>query len=233
MESVQSRSPMSPLLIAAAIAVIVFCATGVAAIMGWIPTTGAGSSASEPQAQAPLQQEDKSAKQASTGQVKAPVQPAKAQAQPKAQPQSVAQVQTKVQPQPVAQAEPRVEEPPRPTQMAAAKPTCRDCGVIEAVREIEKAGEGSGLGAVAGGVVGGVAGRQVGGGRGRDLATIAGAVGGAVVGHQIEKHVKKATVFQITIRFEDGTFRTLTQAEAPSWRAGDRVKIVDGQIQAI
>ena len=41
MESVQAKSTSHPLLIIAAVAVILFCAAGVAAIMGWIPKSGA------------------------------------------------------------------------------------------------------------------------------------------------------------------------------------------------
>ena len=93
------------------------------------------------------------------------------------------------------------------------------------VSEIKQAGEGSGIGAVAGGVAGAVLGNQIGGGRGRDIATVVGAVGGAVAGHQVEKHVKGRVVYRIEVEMDDGAIRTFTQAERPSWRPGDRVRV--------
>jgi outer membrane lipoprotein SlyB len=109
---------------------------------------------------------------------------------------------------------------------------CAECGRIESVREIATKGEGSGIGAVGGAVVGGVLGHQVGSGRGQDAATVVGAVGGAVAGHQIEKHVKSTKSYEITVRFEDGSSRVINEANATSWRVGDRVKFVNGSIQS-
>jgi outer membrane lipoprotein SlyB len=113
-------------------------------------------------------------------------------------------------------------EPPRPI--------CYDCGVIESVREIEKKGEGTGLGAVAGGVAGGLLGHQTGGGHGRDAMTVLGAVGGAFAGNAIEKNVKKVKSYEISIRFEDGSIRLMTQDNPPPWRSGDRVRLMNGVI---
>ena len=100
------------------------------------------------------------------------------------------------------------------------------------MRQFEKKGEGSGVGAVAGGVLGGVLGHQVGAGRGKDTMTVLGALGGAVAGHQIEKNVKKVFSYEIAIRFDDGSSRVITQEAAPSWRPGDRVRVVNGVIAA-
>ena len=104
--------------------------------------------------------------------------------------------------------------------------------MVESVREIDVKGEGSGVGAVGGAVVGGVIGHQIGDGRTQDIATVVGAVGGAVAGHQIEKHVKSTTSYEITVRFEDGSSRVIHEASAPSWRTGDRVKVINGVIQS-
>jgi outer membrane lipoprotein SlyB len=113
---------------------------------------------------------------------------------------------------------------------AAAK--CIDCGVIESVREIVTKGEGSGLGAVGGAVAGGLLGSQVGGGRGQDVMTAVGAVGGAVAGHQVEKHIKSSKSYAVTVRLDDGSSRVISLADAPTWRAGDKVRIVNGAIQS-
>jgi outer membrane lipoprotein SlyB len=109
---------------------------------------------------------------------------------------------------------------------------CADCGVIQSVREIDTKGEGSGLGVVGGAVAGGVLGHQVGKGDGNTVATVIGAVGGAVAGNEIEKRVKSTKSFEITVRFDDGSTRVITEANATSWRSGDKVKVVNGVIQS-
>jgi outer membrane lipoprotein SlyB len=192
MENVQAKITSHPLLIIAAIAVILFCAAGVAAIMGWIPKSGADADVPAPHADAATQNQPAGAK------------PAK----------------------------------PKPLQVAAApatsaKAVCAECGVIESVREFDKPGDvgNVGVGSVGGAVVGGVLGHQVGSGRGNDVATVVGAVGGAIAGHQIEKNMKKTKVYQVTVRFDDGSSRVISQSTAPSWRAGDRVKVQNGAIR--
>jgi len=114
------------------------------------------------------------------------------------------------------------ERAPLVTQPAAV---CDSCGTVEGVRSYERKGEGSGLGAVAGGVLGGVIGNQIGGGNGRKAMTVIGAVGGGVAGHEVEKRVKSETVYEVRVRMDDGSLRTLTQKTAPA--PGARV-VVDG-----
>ncbi len=121
---------------------------------------------------------------------------------------------------------PTAAVPPPPALPVA----CRECGVIEFVREVEKAGQAGGTGAVAGGVAGAVVGRGVSNDRNRTFGTIAGAVGGAVAGHQIEKAVKTSKYWEVIVRFEDGSARTYQQEQQPLWRQGDRVRVTNGMI---
>ena len=191
-----NKSP-HPLMWIAAIAITLFCAAGIAAIMGWIPTSIGG--ANDDAALTQLQKPQTSA------------------AKPAAAKPAAAKPQT------------------APVQMANNAPArvkCAECGVIESTREINRGGEGSGLGAVGGAVVGGLLGNQVGGGRGNQVATVVGAVGGAVAGNQIEKSVKSSKSYEITVRFEDGSSRVITEANPPAWRTGDHVKVVDGVIRS-
>lgn len=109
---------------------------------------------------------------------------------------------------------------------------CLECGVVQSVHEVDTKGQGSGAGAVGGAVVGGVLGHQVGDGDGRKIATVVGAVGGALLGNEIEKKVKTSKSYEITVRFDDGAIRVITEAGAPSWRAGDKVKVIGGVIHA-
>ncbi|MBL8483913.1 MAG: glycine zipper 2TM domain-containing protein [Rhodocyclaceae bacterium] len=122
-------------------------------------------------------------------------------------------------------------DPARPAAGKSAA-VCMDCGTIAGVRTVEQAGQSSGVGAVAGGVVGAVLGNQIGSGRGRSLATIAGAAGGAYAGNQIEKSRNKAVRYEISVRMDDGSTRSVTQDSAPSWREGDRVRLVNGVLSS-
>jgi len=204
---VQAARSTHPLLVIAAVAVSLFSLVGIGAMLGWIPTS-IGNTGGASVAQAP--------------------------AQPEAQPEPAKQEHRSashsgprhaVQPVPRAAAVP----PPPPVQVAAV---CKECGVVEDVREVEKAGQGSGAGAVGGVVVGGVLGHQVGAGRGRDLATVLGAIGGGIAGNQIEKTVRKTKEYQVWVRYEDGTKGMFVEPTPPGWHVGDKVKVVNGQIQA-
>jgi len=199
----QAARQTHPLIIIAAIAITLFSLVGIGAVLGWIPTSvGNPGAASAPVAQVPEQ--------------------------PAAQPEEAKPAEpkpaVKPKPKPVVKSEPprAVAVVPPPPPIVAA--ICRECAVIEEVREVEKAGQASGAGAVGGAVVGGVIGHQMGGGRGRDVATVLGALGGGLAGNQIEKNA-------IVVRYEDGTKGLFIQATPPSWRPGDKVKVINGVIQ--
>jgi len=213
----QAARTTHPLIIIAAVTVTLFSLVGIGAVLGWIPTSvGNQKSAETPAAltEAPAQ---------------ATPQPEAAKpAEPKpvakhSRPKSVAKSEG---PRPVAQA---AAVPPPPPMVAAI---CRECAVIEQIQEVEKAGEASGAGAVGGAVVGGVLGHQVGSGRGKDIATILGAIGGSLAGNQIEKTAKKTMEYQIWVRYENGTKGLFVQPTPPSWRIGDKVRVIDGAIRS-
>lgn len=121
------------------------------------------------------------------------------------------------------------ESAPAQTATASA-PACINCGTISAIREVERKGEGTGLGAIAGGVLGGVLGHQIGHGTGKTVATVAGAAGGAYAGHQIEKGARSTKVWNVTIRMDNGSDRTLALDTAPSLAVGDRVRLEGNSI---
>lgn len=121
---------------------------------------------------------------------------------------------------------------PRTTAAKPAGPaTCAQCGVVESVQAVKVKGEASGVGAVAGGVLGGVVGNQFGKGNGRTAMTVLGAVGGGVAGHEVEKNVKAKTVFNVKLRMDDGTTRTVQQAQAPA--VGARVQVEGSTLRSI
>jgi outer membrane lipoprotein SlyB len=114
--------------------------------------------------------------------------------------------------------------------VAQTKPVCANCGTVESVNAVTREGQGSGVGVVAGGVVGAVLGNQVGGGSGRTAATVLGAVGGGWAGNKIEKNMKKDTVYNVRVRMEDGSSRTLQQASAPG--VGTKVTVDGSTLRA-
>ena len=120
---------------------------------------------------------------------------------------------------------------PAPAPVVVAK-VCAVCGSIESVTPVQRSTKpaGVGLGTVAGGVLGGVLGNQVGQGNGRTLATIIGAVGGGFAGNAIENNVRKETVYQVNVRMEDGSHRTLEVAQAPS--VGSKVTVEGSSLRS-
>jgi outer membrane lipoprotein SlyB len=126
-----------------------------------------------------------------------------------------------------------VTEAPQPQVVQPVKPVLPvgDVGVVESVREVKEPGDAKGVGAIAGGVVGGVLGNKL--GKGKGLATVLGAAGGAFAGHQVEKRVRADKHWEIAVRLDDGSQRTLTSEAEPAWHAGDRVRVVGGKLERV
>ena len=205
-----TKPTLHPLMIIAAVAVVLFCGVGTAAIMGWLPTSNANGSL--PGA-APM-----------PGQLSS-VPPA--EQQPAAAYNNGANNLAADNNAP-GRGQDRAPEP----EVKQAAAVCKSCGVIESVRSIEHKPQGSGVGAAGGAILGGLLGNQVGGGHGRQLATVAGAVGGAVAGNQVETHMKTTQTWRIVVRMDNGTTRTFNQSAQPAWRSGDAVRVVNGQLRS-
>lgn len=124
-------------------------------------------------------------------------------------------------PAPVARATPRAAPSPtyrEPVTMARA-PVCIHCGTVESVTPVTRQGQvngigntGIGVGAIGGAVVGGLIGNQIGHGKGKTAATVLGAAGGGFAGNAIEKNVRKTTVYEVRVRMNDGSYRTVEQS---------------------
>ena len=117
----------------------------------------------------------------------------------------------------------------QPAKQHLATAACTGCGVVESVTPFQKKGEGTGVGAVGGAVLGGVLGHQMGGGKGRDAMTAIGVVGGGIAGHEVEKRARATTLYNVKVRMEDGTVRTLTQSTAPT--VGQKVTLEGSQLK--
>jgi len=249
METTTKKS-MHPLTAIAAVSVTVFSLVGIGAITGLIPTSHSQTAQIETSAVHAAKPVEEPAKLAETAQ---PVETTTVTATTVSEPKPAAHRVTARHAKPVEHTARPAQEPVRvvnadiPTMVAQtpppppnqpapnfepARPICRECGVIQSVREVEKKGEATGSGAAIGGIAGGILGNQAGRGHGRDVMTVLGAIGGAVAGHEIEKNTKKVKSYEIAIRFDDGSSRLITQESPPAWRSGDRVRLVDGVITA-
>lgn len=138
---------------------------------------------------------------------------------------------------PVAKAEPkpiRKNAPAKETSATASadkpEPTpapvpaiCQTCGTVTHVNAIQQEVETSGVGAVAGGVIGGALGNQIGKGKGRTAMTILGAIGGGMAGNEIEKRKRAVTVYEVTVRMDNGATEIVTVETPPS--TGGRVEV--------
>jgi outer membrane lipoprotein SlyB len=117
---------------------------------------------------------------------------------------------------------------PEPVRVAAV---CSYCGVVESVQAVQRKGQGTGIGAVAGGVLGAAVANQVGHGNGRAAMTVLGAVGGGLAGNEVEKRARSETVFEVRIRFDDGSVRTLEETSAP--KVGARVEVQGNKLKTV
>ncbi|MFY0478920.1 glycine zipper 2TM domain-containing protein [Achromobacter marplatensis] len=210
------RRGLHPLVAAAAIAVIVMCAVGVAAVMGWLPSPSANPHADTPVVSAgPESANLAPAPQASASQASEPPAPAPAQTG-----------------RPASAAAPR----PAASAPAPAPQACKNCGVVESVRQVQvpvKDDSNHLVGTIGGGVVGGVVGNQFGGGSGKTALTVLGAVGGALAGREVERNIRQqqtVTHYELTVRMGDGSARQFRSAQPFAFASGDRVRVENNQL---
>lgn len=237
MEATKASNRIHPLVATAAVSVTLASMVGIAAITGLLPNSHSSDSTATPApavaASAPVAATPAPVAAAAPATL-APVAeaaPSEAPA-PAAAPakKPVTQHKTAARPAPKRVTEPQPDYSVRPTAVAQAPSICESCGHIESVDAIQQPGKPSGLGVVAGAVLGGALGNQVGGGNGRKLATVAGVVGGGFAGNEIEKRTRTTTTYQVRVRMEDGTVRSFPYDTAPSWHAGDRVRVINGSL---
>jgi outer membrane lipoprotein SlyB len=103
--------------------------------------------------------------------------------------------------------------------------SCALCGTVESIRTVEVRDEAGGAGAAGGP---GSVGEQSIGGSG-NAVTLLGA-GGAIAGSEIEKNVKKRYAYRVTVRMDDGSFRTISLSNPPTLAVGDKVRVVEGKL---
>ncbi|PTX13032.1 hypothetical protein DBL07_00795 [Achromobacter mucicolens] len=206
------RRGLHPLLAAAAIAVIVMCSVGVAAVLGWLPSPSANPHADQAVTEA--------------GPEDANLAPA-----PAAEPPGAGRPAGQMREAQQAQAAPS----PRPA-AAPVQQACANCGVVETIRQVQVPAKDNSdhlVGTIAGGVAGGVVGNQFGGGNGKTALTVLGAVGGALAGREVERNIRQqqtVTHYELTVRMNDGSKRQFRSAQPFSFASGDHVRVENNQL---
>ncbi len=221
----ETSTRLHPLLTAAAISVTVFSAVGVATLTGLMPP----SVGSQNEAVSLEVSEDPAKLEPAVEPISQIPAPAKKVAQKK----PVARVATPKLAQPAVY---RDYVEPRYAQVEAPRPVVQPghLATVQAVREVKESGQHTALGPIAGGIAGAVIGDQIGKGKGttRKVLTVLGAAGGAVAGREIEKQARATSHWEIDVRRDDGAVETLRSDVAPPWQPGERVRLVDGRLQA-
>lgn len=211
-----ATAKVHPLVVIAAISVIILSAAGIGVMTGTIPSSFSKHEAVDGAAPA---SEDKTGIAAAEQKVLDPTKTTTKQETetPAPAPRKVAAAT----PKKVAAAEPKA---------APVATVCENCGTVTGVEAVKEQGEGTGVGAIAGGVGGAVIGNQIGDGATKRIATVAGAAAGAYGGHQAEKYIRGATRYDVTVRMDDGTYQTISTKTDPAMHPGDKVKIENGAL---
>ena len=105
---------------------------------------------------------------------------------------------------------------PGNAQQVVSAPVCPNCGVVDSYNTVQVQGQTNGVGAVAGGVGGAVIGSKVAGRGNHTLGGVIGAIGGGLLGNAVEKHVRVYTMYDVHVRMDDGSVRTVRQSTAPA-----------------
>jgi outer membrane lipoprotein SlyB len=234
METPTSSNRIHPLVAAASVSVILVSAVGVAAMTGLLPnshsTSPPATVASVPPP--PVIDTPVAATAAAEGKTESKTQATDKETVKRAASPS-AEKAVASRPTTTTSSQPRTPTYADNNRVAVQAPAiCYDCGRVESINAIQAEGQPTGVGMIAGGVIGGLIGNQIGGGNGKKVATVAGAVGGGYAGHQIEKQNRTTTTYQVRVRMEDGVVRTFAFDTQPQWTAGDRVRVVNGQLRS-
>ena len=105
-------------------------------------------------------------------------------------------------------------------------------GTVESIQTRTVQNVPNAVGAIGGALIGGGLGSLIGGGTGRTVATVVGAVGGGFVGNELASK-DQTLVWDIGIRYDDGSYATVQQTAAPGLRIGDRVRVTGTGIELL
>ncbi len=105
-------------------------------------------------------------------------------------------------------------------------------GTVESIQTQTVQNVPNAVGAIGGALVGGGLGSLIGGGTGRTVATVVGAVGGGFVGNELASR-DQTLVWNIGVRYDDGTWANIQQTSSPGLRIGDRVRVTQNGLELL
>jgi outer membrane lipoprotein SlyB len=113
--------------------------------------------------------------------------------------------------------------PSSAVELSSAKPgavPCFNCGTIASIRAVElrtpPASDGQGASKDGSGTA----------------ETILRSAGGIFAGHDFERTLRKRYAYRVTIRMEDGSYRTVSETTPPRFAIGEKVRLVNGTLAA-
>ena len=118
-----------------------------------------------------------------------------------------------------------------PAYSVSEQPAAR-VGTVESIQTQTVQNVPNAAGAIGGALVGGGLGSLIGGGTGRTVATVVGAIGGGFVGNELASR-DQTLVWNIGVRYDDGTWANIQQTAAPGLRIGDRVRVTQSGIELL
>jgi hypothetical protein len=114
-----------------------------------------------------------------------------------------------------------------PLPSVAVKPgqpgTCALCGTIESIRSMEVLDQVSAPVDAAGSKSGTEAGA-------RSATSVLDTLSNVVTGNAADKNTRKRLVYRVTLRMDDGSFRTISLPSPPAFTVGDKVRVVEGRL---
>ena len=111
---------------------------------------------------------------------------------------------------------------------------CDRCGIIDSIRQAVTKDQWTPLGSVPSSAdtgQSGVAMYQIGKGFTNQGQVLVGAAGGTV--YRTQPNQRNITRWEVTVRMDDGSTRTLTQNYEPLMQVGDRVRVFGTQIELV
>jgi outer membrane lipoprotein SlyB len=124
--------------------------------------------------------------------------------------------------------------PPTPGGPALGTTGCDRCGTIEAIRQVATKEQWTPLGSVPSTAdLGpqGMAMYKVGKGFSNEGQVFVGAAGGTV--YRTQPNQRNITRWEVTIKMDDGSTRSLTQNYEPLMQVGDKVRVFGAQIELV
>jgi outer membrane lipoprotein SlyB len=110
-----------------------------------------------------------------------------------------------------------------PAYQVVDQPSAR-IGTVDSIQQEAVQNVPNAVGAIGGALVGGGLGSLIGGGTGQTVATVVGAIGGGFVGNELASK-DQTLVWDVGVRYDDGSYATVQQTSAPGLRIGDRVRV--------